>query len=44
MTLNGEEGEDQFALEGVWDDYANTKVAIQGKWLCDLPWSLFTQP
>jgi hypothetical protein len=35
--LLGEEGEDYFKLEGESEGDSNIKVAIQGKWLGDLP-------
>ncbi len=38
-TLYGEEGEDRFALEGESDADINVRVEIQGRRLCDLPWT-----
>ena len=35
--LEGEENDDHFIFEGTCDADINTRVKIQGKWLCDLP-------
>ena len=35
--LDGDESEDRFALEGIWDGDTSAKVAIEGVWLHALP-------